>query len=701
MRLSSPAEAGLSPNARLYVATGSPLLFRRAGRLEQLHFDASWLYVPAFHPSGAADVHAAAVSDVALGGMIDLEDWAAYPIVAGGETVGQIVLPRNEEPHLDQDHLVTLAGSLSTEFERDTCARPAVSELFVRNLFQRDAGPQQFTKRLLSLLSLEWPGSCAGTYVEYQGMHHLLLATGEVSRYYRLTRQLPLDKATEFAAACARKQPFLPAELLPDQATFLTSAPDLFYVHAGWQSERSPQYIVVVGPGDLGRRIARRLREICALTSSLHESQFITTTEVFDEYQQLSRTAVESTQLNAILSSTVERLGKQMQLSRIGYTLFNGDNTGTNAHVFLTCPNGETTHAERDSLDIPDAVIKKIREGQPELIPDLTSGGLSETQSRQRYLDNVVSEYCMPVETSRGVVGVLALGSSVAGDYLARAVPTASAVAGLVSLWCAMEELVSKPVEPCDVINSAPDTGVRLSTIRRLAESHLHGLSESVSAAIGQAELLRDARRLDDPVIEAQRQSAAAETLCAVADGLDAHLSGLRQVCALTVQPDSRVNCSEAMSAIPAVMAGLIRHVKDSKNIDLQIETDVEPNLIVSARDLYDYLVPFVMTVVEQAICSGRIALSARGNEHTVTFSVRFRQRLLGGLEVPRLLTELYPHCELILQDSGSGQMIVGESTLIFQSEGSDGFLVSIDCIRRETSDPPGNGENQTGKGNG
>jgi len=700
LRLAPAAEAGLSPNARLYVATGSPLLFRRASRTAQLHFDASWLYVPGTGTSCLDEARPQTISDVVLGRAIDLEDWLAYPIVAGGETVGQIVLPQGEQPDLDQNQLVCIAGSLSPEIERDQRVRPPVNELFVQSLFQRDNSPQQFTKRLLSLLSLEWPGSCAGAYIEYQGLHHLLLATGDVSRYYRLTRQLTLEKGAEFTAACVKAEPFLPAELLPDQATFLTSAPDLYYVRSGYKSERATQYIVVAGPGDVGRRTVRRLHEICTLTASLHESQFHTATELLDNYCSLSRMTPEADEFDAIMLSAADHLGRQMQLSRIVLTLFKGSGAGTQTKVLLTHPTGESTTEVREDIDIPEPVLQKIRAGQSELIPDLTSCGLDETQARRRYLDNVASEYCMPVETSRGVVGMVAFGSSVAGDYLEKTVRTLSAVTGLVSVWSAMKDLATAPHRATDSSNILEQDLIgRLNTIRRLTEGYLHGLSESVSAAIGQAEMLRDARLLDDPIVEAQRQAAAAETLCAVADRLDSHLSGLRHVCALTAGPDNCIDAGEAVSTIPAILSGPMQQMKDSKNIDLQIATEVDSGLVVRALDIYDYLLPLVMAIVEQAICSGQIVIVGHGSDHTVTFSVRFPQRLFAGLELPRLLTELFPRCELLLQDSGNGQLIIGDSTLVFQQAGADELVVTMDCIRRRLPENPSNNDSTQSKG--
>ncbi len=686
LRLNSAAEAGLSPNARLYVATGSPLLYRRVGRTEQLQFDASWLYVPGAMIHQPDNVRSQAVTDVALGHAIDLEDWTAYPLEAGGETVGLVVLPRDEQPELDQNRLVSLTGSLSPEIEKDQRLRPPVSELFIQHLFQRDGSPQQFTKRLLSLLSLEWPGSCAGAYVEHQGVHHLLLAIGEVSRYYRHTRQLSLDRGAEFAAACANKEPFLPAELLPDQATFLTTAPDLFYVHQGWRSERLSQYVAIVGPGDLSRRTSRRLHELCALTASLQESQFHTAAELLDGYRALSRTKPGSDEFNTIMLDTADQMGQQMQLSRVVLARFDDKQSGGKVRVILTHPAERSTIEERERLDTPEPTLEKVRAGHSELIPDLTSCGLDDAQARRRYLDNVASEYCMPVTTSRGVVGIAAFGSSVAGDYLTKTAPTLSAVTGMVSVWSAMQEPPESPKKDSAIPDTAgPTLEGRLTAIRRLTEGYMHGLSESVSAAIGQAELLRNARRLDDPIIEAQRQTAAAETLCAVADKLDLHLSGLRQVFALTTGPSDSVDGGEAVAAIPAMLGGLLQQMKGSKNIDLQIATDIGAGMLVAARDIYDNLVPLVTAIVEQSICSGQITVGARSSEHTVTFSVRFRQRLLGGLELPRLLTELYPWCELILQDTGTGQMIIGDSTLVFHPGDTDEYVVTMDCIRRSS----------------
>ena len=666
LKLKPAIEAGLSPQARMYVATGSPLLYRRASRSEQLHFDASWLYVPAHDATDSNHSHPPANSDVFLGSPIDLEDWMAHPICAGGDEVGQLILPVGEKAELNQSQLVGLAGSLGPEMEKDLRSRPSISELFVQSLFQRDNAPQQFTKRLLSLLSLEWPGSCAGAYVEYQGMYHLLLATGEVSRYYRLNRQLSLEKGAQFAKACATGEPFLPAELLPDQAAFLTSAPDLYYVFSGWKSEQATQYIVVAGPGDIGRRTARRLNEIRSLASVIHESQFHTATELLDSYLSLSRLNPGTDSPDSILKIATSNLAKQMQLSRVTCTIFdNPRGQSSKTTVLLSRPNGEISSETRDQLDIPEAVLQKVVAGEPVLIRDLTSSGVSDAQARRRYLDNVASEYCLPVETSRGVVGMVACGSPVAGDYLTRTAPTLTALCGLVSLWTAMQEAkAARPETGVHSDSAAGELRTRLQTLRRLTEVSLHGLSESVSAAIGQAELLKDARALDDPIIEAQRQSAAAETLCTIADKLDQHLTILRRICALTTAPEDLVNAGDELSAMPAMLGQLLRQAKETKNIDLRFVTEADSGLLVRAKDIYDCFLPIIISVVEQSICSGQITIQARGSEHTARLSARFQQRLLGGLELPRLLTELFPHCELLLQDSGSGQMIIGESNL-------------------------------------
>jgi hypothetical protein len=424
----------------------------------------------------------------------------------------------------------------------------------------------------------------------------------------------------------------------------------------------------------------------------IHESQFHTATDLLDIYQSLCRLDPVQGSFDTLLQSAVSHLSKQMQLSRVTCTVF-GDSAqiSSKTNLLLTKPNGEVTAEARDQLDIPEATLQKVVDGQPVLIPDLTSAGLNEAQARRRYLDNVASEYCMPLETSKGVVGMVACGSPVAGDYLSRTVPTLSALCGLVAVWTAIGETRSVRRE-VDVKSGRPchDLTKRMDTLRRLTEVSLHGLSESVSAAIGQAELLKDARAIDDPIIEAQRQTAAADTLCSVSDKLGQHLHGLRRICALTTAPETLMNAEDELSALPEMLGDLLREFKETKNIDLRLVTEADKGLLIRSQEIYDYFVPMLMSIIEQSICSGQLKILARGSEHTVRLSVRFQQRLLGGLELPRLLTELFPQCELLLQDSGEGQMIIGDSTLIIDHDISGEYSVAMDCIRHQ---PPSDRE--------
>ncbi|MCM2271197.1 MAG: hypothetical protein NDJ18_01395 [candidate division Zixibacteria bacterium] len=420
----------------LYVGTGLPHLFERALPVQERHFSRTWLYIPSHYLQMIRDQAGQGGSrqGVVWGDPLLCDDQPVFPLVCHGDVLAAIASDTAKLPEFSASELGAIQAWCDDQTSESTESVRAQSGTFIHELFQRDSSPQQFSKRALALLTHVWPRSCAGVYTEFEGTYHLRLASGDVSRWFRLTRQIQPDMAMRCLEAMYRQEYFVPADTLEDFPSFLDAMPDCLFIHEGILSPRSKQIILVTGPGALSRREARCLNEYARMISGLHEYQFATGAELMGEVSDLATNGTRGKTFDVMLTDLWGWLSQQISLSRLAVMPRGQADVWNEATVMQRKQDG-ASQIERVQIAVPASFTARILIGQTCGVQDIRTGELPESMAKERYVRHVLSESYLPLKSPDGVIGLMLVGSPSAGEYLEQEGDLLEKVAAYVSLW--------------------------------------------------------------------------------------------------------------------------------------------------------------------------------------------------------------------------------------------------------------------------
>lgn len=420
----------------LYTGTGFPHLFERTEPSGEHHFDRTWLYIPSHYLQVIRDQ---ATSDSDHSGPvwadhILCDDQPVFPLVYKGEVVAVLSSDTSRLPEFSAADLSFIQSWCEAEVSDSVEQVRLQSATFIRELFQRDSSPQQFMKRALGLLTNGWPRSCAGVYAECLGTYRLRMATGDMSRWFRLTRQIHPEMAVRCLEAMYHHEYLVPADAVGDYPSFLEVMPDYLFVHDGLLSSHSKQFVLVTGPGALTRAAARHLCEFACLISGLREYQFASGAELLEDFSKLARQGIGTQSFEQMLSDLWEWLSQQIHLSRLAVMLRHENDGWGPTSVIQRQQDGDSQLAQVE-IEIPEYILARLAAGESYDVHDIRSGDLSEKVAKERYVRHVLSEAYLPLRSPNGVDGLLLVGAPAAGDYLEQERTLLESVAAYISLW--------------------------------------------------------------------------------------------------------------------------------------------------------------------------------------------------------------------------------------------------------------------------
>lgn len=422
----------------MYVRSGPQQLFERLELTTGKQFAHSWLYVPSQYLHLLRDQLANRDEKTDGPSWLDPisgEDAMLFPVACGNEVVAMLATPDRRSPQIDSEDKVSLATAFCALHTGQQVDVRQIATSFIRELFHRDSSVAQFTKRFFALLTSEWHRSCAGLYTERDGVYQLRLATGDVSRWFCLPRQLHPEATMQYLEAMYRQEFFVPADTVQEYPVFLDAPPDYLFVHEGILSQRSRQLILMAGPGTMATLGVNRILEYSKFLEVIHELQFANGLELLREFERIAAEGPVETDLESMLAERFTWVSQQMSVSRLAVVSKLGDGNWDHEKVIKQRQDGEIEVESHEKHCIPDEIMKHLTEGESYYVGDIRQSILTEQQTKERYLRNVISEMYLPLKTPNGVIGALVVGSGAAGDYLKDCDELLQSLAGYVSLW--------------------------------------------------------------------------------------------------------------------------------------------------------------------------------------------------------------------------------------------------------------------------
>ena len=666
---------GLTASTHVYLAGGIPSVFRRVTADATQEFENPWLYVPRSLLRDLEQVEDG-VPPIGLGDGLSGESGDAdeprrlLPVFDRGRIKGVIACREADRSGVGDGSVTRVQEAIAA---RDTSFLPDVATQFTTRLFDRDQSHDRFLKSLLELMAEQWPRTLGGVYFNNDGIYRLRFAVGDIGACDRLAGSLPLGMADRWEDAVRRKEFLVPADIMPEYPVLMNRPPKFAFVHPGIVSRRTEYLVALILSGDVDEPTMAAIGEIARLASHLDETQFSSASELSDLYGHLDQARQKKDSVHRVLGEALQTLYRQLEVSRI--VLTGGDGSSHSA----VRQNGEKPSLRSDlKSPIPAAVLSAKSKDDCIFNEDIQSLFKHGDEARQYFLDNVCSEIIMPVQLGLSEMGSLAVGSPVKGDYLLRKKDFLAGVAQFVGLYASINEYLS-PRE-----RSRKKSGgegriepvlERFDTIHKLAGGYFHDLLGLLSVVVGQSDIIRSAVAVDN--VEGVKHSVleGSRRVNEAADRMASFLGFLRDLCTIEKAGLKRkMSGSKLIEDLPAILHGYTRQLRDTKNISIAVKSCSAEgtDFYVTYADLYDSILPLVLSIMDNAERSGVLTVDAVDDGSRSGLRLTFNRALLGAIKPSAMLRSVFAYYLDVDTVSSPSEIHVGDVSISWEEKSNE-----------------------------
>ena len=666
----------LPSGVAVYLSQGLPTVFQLEVPFADRESDGSWLYLP-------NDLLASIKRSLLVEGTnpklchiatqpINADELNLYPVLVAGEVRAVIATDQEMRLALDRNIRDGLMERLSHRYGQGGFDDSLLTKEFLGCLFDRDRSLDEFQRAMLNFMTSQWPRSLGAIYFESEGVFRLRLAVGDIHLSDRLEGTLVSQRAQDWTGAIRNERYFISADITPDFPVLMDHPPNYLFVHPGIQSERTEYIVALLMSGDIGVEQIRAIRQIARMTGYLHEAQFSTTAETVSLYGCLQELPTSNSRFRELLGQVFDVVGRQFDMSR----LVVGD-VGGSATVLTSQGAKSPTFRSEASPPVPTEVLNSLSPEEPVLVNDIRADSRFETVARRYEADRVASEIVFSTGLADGTQGYVAFGSTLNGEQLVRYKPFFVAITKFVRLT---RQLMA--IRQHDTLvgvesdhDSDPMVRDRLDTIAKLAGGYFHDIMEYLSVVVGQNELIEG---FPTDTISVEKGAAKVRK---AADQIADYLDKLRSLCLLTTDQLCRhLSVRRFLEDLPSIVHGYARQIRDTKNVVLAIDTQRlgDSDFEITWHELYDWVLPLVLGIMDEAICSGKLIVRTELLEDSPSMVFEFPSGIIGHTSLGEMIGRIYARWSEDITAESEGSVEFRGMSLRFSIRSEEFCHVSI-----------------------
>ena len=670
-RLSLPADT------YLYVSMGIPQLFQLETDQEELSFDDSWVYVPqeeldSFRQQLLVHASGSGHSCLALH-PVETEDGNLFPVLINGQVRAVVVDRSRQHTRFDTEVLLMLREAF-VAFDASQQARGHNPLLeLVSGLIGSDMQVDDYYYRIFQSLTHYSDRLLSAVYAEHDGVYYRGLVAGDIGLYENLPREVPQEMARSWIDGIRRHRNFQPPQLSPAHTCFLDAPLNFLFIHRGISEEGVDQLVATAMPGDCDRRLACLLVESARLTESLDARQFGLGLELESIQRDLRRQRGREVFVRAA-TRVMQRLRRVLPLRR----LVLHDNTNGSSVVMRLMASNDWVVSERHGQGLPHEITRQITERGVAFVDRVDVSGYDERYLRQCQDDDVSSEAFYPGITEDSAL--FAFGCETAGMQLRanrrllfRAAQVLNSALAISRRQASVDENAVVP----DSANVDRYRCGRLGTISRLANGYFHDIVDYLSVVMGQISLA-ESGVMSRPTGGTDAIKQGLEKVREAMDSITDYLKRLRSLTTMEY-PDFQRTMSLAgfLQDLNWMLHGFARQIRDTRNITLRIT----PELVsagqtrLSVGTVFDVLLPVVMLLMDEAVCSGSLILRVHEPGSQEQLDIVFDPAILAHRSVEQFVQQVFPDASTGI--SGN-RLEFDEATLLFSQETASEACITL-----------------------
>lgn len=666
-------EIGLPAYARLFSCIGLPNVFawKNAERTES--FQETWLYIPDrtleeitnsqnIRSQSDEKIEPAPYSFV-------LDNYLLYAIYSGGKCGFIIAVPDGKAFDTSQIDLGKLEKIERTAVLMDKSDAIQIAFEFVSRLYDCKQNYAAYAQRLLTFLTDQVDKSYAGLYWQGPDGFHRRWAYGDL----QLSDKLPLNAASEtvdkWRAAHSHGRTFIPAELVHDEPVFVQTPPSFLFVCETPHIGDREQWLVMAVPGDVTGAAMTRINIIASLLSAIDDDRSTGYSELVNMFGELLNKEHKMPSLEEALKNCFKLIDSKLILNSL--CLLDSDRT-----VSRCLKKGE------DQFEINRTKVAKIPDRAWAVMESFEPAffeGPSHPLVKNDATNNTsgVSHSLYPIPLYDGAAALLSSEFTSKLERARRHQRLFELAAVYLGLCLSLGRKSTIESRPFDLTSSEQAQSValaRLKTISKINGGYFHELTEFLSVILGQAEIMEYAISKSAGTVTAAGLLLSADRIVRATSSLASRLEELKDVSTIrAIDGGNFIGAEEFLKMLPSLTYGYILTVRDNKNVETSVQTKTDRNVSFSipALHIYDYILPLILAIMDEALCSGKIVTSITEHFGRPALRISFPKKLLGKTSLDKLIPKVFIFQKM---DKGTdGSIIIAAENAQFVFSDCDG----------------------------
>jgi len=666
----------ISDDILLYFVDALPQVFRKASHNIYDTTRIMWLYVPyneLLSLQRSLMVEGSNPDQNYISRLpIKTDEQDIYPVLVNNRIVAVFTCPSGVKLNIDQKQIPYLFKTFSKNIKSGEKYDRVITDDFIAGLFHKDDSFSCFLKNTLHMIVRQYRECYCGIYYKQNDEFVLRMASGNIEYNDYLPGRPDPGTVREWVDLVRREQYHRPAELLPDNMVFLQNPPVFEFIHPGPKSDRTEYFIVVVYRSDIEFDNLRNIEQIASLTSQVHEIRFYTNIELFSKFTNLNPAKISQQTFNEELVELFKLLDDKVEISSLSFSV-----VPDGSLVVGKGQDGNVSVTSYNEVNIPDSILVDLKK-ENVLIRQVSNNAPNIVN------DNTKSDIYLYLHFNDSLWGVLTISVPYKisnPEYFKKLVaPLGSYLAVYygITLSC---NIFNQSISVCQSDIDCERILGRFDTIKKLARGYFHHLFESLSVVVGQSDILNNVLTASGGETAGTVISKASGKISGAAEDISSDLRKLRDIC--DVDRDAFLKekpCCDFLRELPDILKGFASQIRDTKNITLKLNLDIsgEPDLVISFHDYLDYLLPFVLTLMEEAICSGvlKIFIEKVNNKEQIVFT--FNKNIIGHTNLTELLFRVFNFHEIRTSGEGSGYVLFEGLILRYSHENEKNYRVEM-----------------------
>ena len=179
---------------------------------------------------------------------------------------------------------------------------------------------------------------------------------------------------------------------------------------------------------------------------------------------------------------------------------------------------------------------------------------------------------------------------------------------------------------------------LRMETVRRLSEGCFHQMRSDLSVLIGQLELANEARNSGSDLSSVTAPSFL--RIGEIANDLAGRLENLAEFQRMASWTSKDISCQEASDRLSDMLSGMLQWTRDSRGVGIEIISGPHKgsDFPIRSQLLIDFVFPFLIETMSEAVSSGSIGVRAINGENTRLMQIEFGCTIVSHIDLQQAL---------------------------------------------------------------